>query len=71
MAETLADPGCDAVPLVRVTTPLALFLPNVSCRVFINDEEFTEDFKRGVRSMTRSECIFGAPQMWLVEFRRC
>ncbi|KAL8293174.1 hypothetical protein RQP46_000868 [Phenoliferia psychrophenolica] len=26
--------------------------------VFMNDEPFTEDFKQGVRSMTRSECFF-------------
>lgn len=25
----------------------------------MNDEEFTEEFKQGVRSMTRSECFFG------------
>lgn len=27
--------------------------------VFLNDEDFTEDFKKGVRSMTRSEIHFG------------
>ena len=34
--------------------------------VFLNDKPFTEEFKKGVQSMTRSECRFGLvpPEHW-------